>query len=44
MTDIDYAALVTFIEFNWKTFVRYFEDEQEAERTFEGLRRQAGMN
>lgn len=44
MSDINYPALVMFIEGNWEDFVSYSDDEQDAERTLEALKREAGMS
>lgn len=44
MKDINYSALVTFIEDNLDAFVAYSDDEQDAERTLAALKREAGMS
>ena len=44
MPEINYASLVTFIEFNWETFVDYSDSEEDAERTLAALKREAGMS
>ena len=44
MPEINYVSLVTFIEFNWETFVDYSDSEEDADRTLAALKREAGMS